>query len=159
LIRKARPSGFWVCGLAAKSGHSLAQPTAMLDTLANVRNKSEAEVLAFQSDVSFGSHSRHCSTDRQEGRSCRRAFQFRLQGMPVIHPLIVPDGQITESCPAPFAKIFSFSPDPNQQYIAHRPVPQRGARAIVTDAGRDAMDADSAARRPALEVDGEVVWS
>ena len=92
-------------------------------------------------------------------RAYRRAFQFRLQGMPVIHPLIVPDGQISESCPAPIAKIFSFSPDPNQQYIAHRPVPQRGARAIVTDAGRDAMDADSAARRPALEVDGEVVWS
>jgi hypothetical protein len=64
--------------------------------------------------------------------------------MPVIHPLIVPDGQITESCPAPFAKIFSFSPDPNQQYIARRPVPQRGARAIVTDAGRDAVDTDGA---------------
>jgi hypothetical protein len=63
----------------------------------------------------------------------------------VIHPLIVADdGQITESCPAPFAKIFRFAADPNQQYIAHRPVPQRGARAIVTDAGRDAMDTDSA---------------
>jgi hypothetical protein len=37
-----------------------------------------------------------------------------------------PDGQITESCPAPFAKIFSFAPDPNQFTESHRPVPQRG---------------------------------
>jgi hypothetical protein len=64
--------------------------------------------------------------------------------MPAIHPLIVPDGQISESCPVPFAKIFGFAADPNQQYIAHRPVPQRGARAIVTDAGRDAVDIDGA---------------
>jgi hypothetical protein len=56
----------------------------------------------------------------------------------------VPDGQISESCPVPFAKIFGFAADPNQQYIAHRPVPQRGARAIVTDAGRDAVDIDGA---------------
>jgi hypothetical protein len=62
-------------------------------------------------------------------------------------------------CPAPVAKIFPFPPDPNHFYIRRRPVPQRGARAIVTDAGRDAVDADSAVRRPALEVDGEVVWS
>jgi hypothetical protein len=61
----------------------------------------------------------------------------------------LPDGQISgaiyrSSCPAPFAKIFPFAPDPNQQYIVHRPVPQRGARAIVTNAERDAVDADSA---------------
>jgi hypothetical protein len=87
-----------------------------------------------------------CSTDRQEGRACRQAFQFRLQGMPVIHPRIAPNGQITESCPAPFAKKFRFALTPNQQYIAHRPIPQRGARAIVTDAGRDAMDTDGAVK-------------
>src|ERR1700731_2229728 len=29
-------------------------------------------------------------------------------------------------CPAPFAKIFPFRLDPNQQYIPRRPVPQRG---------------------------------
>jgi hypothetical protein len=28
--------------------------------------------------------------------------------------------------PVPFAKIFPFSPDPNQIYIAYRLVPQRG---------------------------------
>jgi hypothetical protein len=80
-------------------------------------------------------------------------------GAPSIFARSPPDGQITESCPAPFAKIFSFAPDPNQFTESHRLVPQRGARAIVTDAGRDAVDTDSAARRPALEVDGEVVWS
>jgi hypothetical protein len=63
----------------------------------------EAEVLASQSDVSFGSYSKHCSTDR-EGRAYRRAFQFRLQAMPVIHPLIVPDGQITEWLSSPLGK-------------------------------------------------------
>jgi hypothetical protein len=57
---------------------------------------------------------------------------------------IVPDGQITESCPAPFAKKFRFALTPNQHYIPRRLVPQRGARAIVTDAGRDAVDIDGA---------------
>src|SRR5882757_9870320 len=47
-------------------------------------------------------------------------------------------------CPVAFAKIFPFSLDPNQNYIPRRPVPQRGARAIVTDAGRDAVDIDGA---------------
>src|SRR5258707_7675732 len=42
--------------------------------------------------------------------------------------------------PAPFAKIFSFSSDPNQFTDSHRPVPQRGV-AHVTDVGRDAVDA------------------
>src|SRR5712664_1495948 len=65
----------------------------------------------------------------------------------------LPDGQITESCPAPFAKIFHFALTPNQQYIAHRPVPQRGAGAIVTDAGRDAVDTDGA------EDDRRVRWT
>jgi hypothetical protein len=60
---------------------------------------------------------------------------------------------------SPSAKIYCFALTPNHFYIPRRPVPQRGARAIVTNAGRDAMDADSAVRRPALEVDGEVVWS
>src|SRR6266852_8441426 len=46
---------------------------------------SEAEVLASQSDVSFGLHSRHCSTDRQEGRvPLPPSLPIpRLQGMPV----------------------------------------------------------------------------
>ena len=30
------------------------------------------------------------------------------------------------ACPAPFAKIFRFGPDPNHFYIDHRPVPREG---------------------------------
>ena len=44
-------------------------------------------------------------------------------------------------CPAPLAKRISFSPDPNQIYIHCRPVPREGRIAIVTDVGRDAVDA------------------
>jgi hypothetical protein len=42
---------------------------------------------------------------------------------------------------APRSKIFRFAFDPNQQYIAPRPVPHEGRLAIVTDAERDAVDA------------------
>jgi hypothetical protein len=70
---------------------------------------------------------------------CSAGFEWH-----VCDSVAQPDGQISESCPAPIAKIFCFAADPNQQYIAHRPVPQRGARAIVTDAGRDAVDTDGA---------------
>src|SRR5712692_7395267 len=45
------------------------------------------------------------------------------------------------SCPAPFAKIFRFRPDPNQIHNSRRLVPHEGRIAIVTDAGRDAVDA------------------
>jgi hypothetical protein len=55
--------------------------------------------------------------------------------------LIVPDGQITICCLAPFAKIFGFSLYPNHFYIPRRLVPLEGRIAIVTDAGRDAVDA------------------
>src|ERR1700687_3796535 len=45
--------------------------------------------------------------------------------------LILPDGQISRvrqfGCPAPFAKIFPFRPDPNQMHIHCRLVPTRGA--------------------------------
>src|ERR1700687_1167757 len=43
--------------------------------------------------------------------------------------------------PAPFAKIIPFAADPNQLHILHRLVPLEGRIAIVTDAGRDAVDA------------------
>ena len=45
------------------------------------------------------------------------------------------------SCLAPLEKIFCFVPDPNQFTDLHRPVPLEGRIAIVTDAGRDAVDA------------------
>jgi hypothetical protein len=40
-----------------------------------------------------------------------------------------------------------------------RPVPLEGRLAIVTNAGRDAVDADGAADERAHLADGEVVWS
>jgi hypothetical protein len=64
----------------------------------------------------------------------------------------VPDGQISrvpvqpqlQKFPAPFAKIFLFFRTPNQKYMIRRLVPLEGRIAIVTDAGRDAVDAGSA---------------
>ena len=59
--------------------------------------------------------------------------------------LILPDGQITsdfqKSCQALFAKIFCFAPDPNQFTDSPRLVPQEGRSRVVTNAGRDAVDA------------------
>jgi hypothetical protein len=43
-------------------------------------------------------------------------------------------------------------------YIYRHPVPQEGRLAIVTDAGRDAVDAEAPLTNGA-EADGEVVWS
>jgi hypothetical protein len=43
--------------------------------------------------------------------------------------------------PAPLRKIFSFAREPNQFTDSRRPVPIEGRLAIVTNAGRDAMDA------------------
>ena len=45
---------------------------------------------------------------------------------------------------SPFAKIFRFTSDPNHLHIFRRLVPHKGRIAIVTDAGRDAVDAGSA---------------
>jgi len=47
-------------------------------------------------------------------------------------------------CPAPFEKIFWFSETANQFYIRSHPVPHRGALRNVTNAERDAVDADGA---------------
>src|ERR1035437_5474351 len=44
----------------------------------------------------------------------------------------------------PFAKIFLFSRYPNHFYIRRRSVPLEGRIAIVTDAGRNAVDAGGA---------------
>ena len=60
--------------------------------------------------------------------------------------------------PVPSEKIILFSPDPNHFTYYRRLVPPEGRLAIVTDAGRDAVDADGALTN-ALEADGEAVWS
>jgi len=55
----------------------------------------------------------------------------------------LPDGQISHSRVQPhLQKDFLFSPDPNHFTYYGRPVPPEGRLAIVTDAGRDAVDAD-----------------
>jgi hypothetical protein len=50
----------------------------------------------------------------------------------------------TRGCQALFVKIFCFSEDPNHLYISRRPAPPKGRIAVVTDAGRDAVDAGGA---------------
>ena len=62
------------------------------------------------------------------------------------------------ACPAPFAKIFLFFRNPNQFYIRDRPVPKEGRVAIVTAAGRDAVDAEAPITN-GVEADGKDVWS
>jgi hypothetical protein len=47
-------------------------------------------------------------------------------------------------CPVLFPKIFPFPFDPNHFYKPRRLVPHEGRIAIVTDAGRDAVDAGGA---------------
>jgi hypothetical protein len=66
-------------------------------------------------------------------------------------------GNIRSLCPAPFAKIFWFSEDPNHLIIV-TVLSHRGAAEIVTDAGQDAVDASGAKDEGAFLVDGEVVW-
>jgi hypothetical protein len=78
----------------------------------------------------------------------------------------LPDGQITDSCPAPLRKIFRFSANPNQLYKSRHPVPREGRFAVVTDVGcgmrwtrqRQARWSNSA-RTNGAEAYGEVVWS
>src|SRR5881396_3893469 len=41
----------------------------------------------------------------------------------------------------PIAKIFRFAPEANQFTDSHRPVPLEGRSRVVTNAGRDAVDA------------------
>src|SRR5712671_3385659 len=60
-------------------------------------------------------------------------------------------------CPAPFAKIFLFSSDPNQFTDSLIPFRQRGV-AHVINVGRDAVDAGSARDERGLLAYGEVVW-
>jgi hypothetical protein len=55
---------------------------------------------------------------------------------------VEPD-QADLGCPVPFAKIFLFSRNPNHFYIFAIPSHSEGRFAIVTDVGRDAVDADA----------------
>ena len=63
-----------------------------------------------------------------------------------IFPLrsIDPTGKSAKLCPAPRAKTFRFNICANQLHVRRRPAPLKGRFAIVTDAGRDAVDAEGA---------------
>src|ERR1700688_2595538 len=64
------------------------------------------------------------------------------------------------ACPAPFAKIFSFSSAANHFTVLRHPALTRGAyRDRHGRWVRDAMDAGDVKRRMTLRADGEVVWS
>src|SRR6266404_3476151 len=56
-------------------------------------------------------------------------------------PFFCPTGKSVNCCLPPFAKIFLFRLYPNHFYIHRRLAPLQGRIAIVTDAGRDAVDA------------------
>jgi hypothetical protein len=73
--------------------------------------------------------------------------------------LICPTGcRMIFLCPAPLAKIFRFPRRANHLYKFAPSRPTEGRHAIVTAAGRDAVDADALLTNGA-EADGEVVWS
>ena len=56
------------------------------------------------------------------------------------------------------AQIFLFPKIRNYVLFAPSRLGKRGVR-VVTNVGRDAVDAGSVARRAAVRADGEVVWS
>jgi hypothetical protein len=56
----------------------------------------------------------------------------------------LPDGQITEFLSSPLAKNISLSPSGKSNLPLAPSRPTEGRLAIVTDAGRDAVDADGA---------------
>jgi hypothetical protein len=71
----------------------------------------------------------------------------------------LPDGQISDLPVQPLLqKYFLFAPNPNHFTYYCRLVPFEGRLAIVTDAGRDAVDVDAPITNGA-EADGEIVRS
>jgi hypothetical protein len=70
----------------------------------------------------------------------------------------LPDGQISKNLSSPVCKNISVFQKCKSGYMICRPVPLEGRHAIVTAAGRDAVDADAPITNGA-EADGEDVWS
>jgi hypothetical protein len=73
-------------------------------------------------------------------------------------PTNLPVGQISKNLSSPVRKNISVFPKCKSDYMICRPVSLEGRFAIVTDAGRDAVDADALLTNGA-EADGEGVWS
>jgi len=76
--------------------------------------------------------------------------------------MTAPDGQITSSFPTasvqPLLKKYSGFQKWQISLYPHCPVPNEGRLAIVTNAGRDAVDADVPLTN-GTEADGKIVWS
>jgi hypothetical protein len=119
----SRQTNEWKNGYT--SINALSGSMAILDT--------KAEVLASQSDVSFWFAQQ---TLFDQFRGCKACRWKPSTDCPTGKSVVV-----ANSCPAPFAKIFRFPLWPNHLYIPRRPTPLEGRIAIVTDAGRDAVDA------------------
>ena len=88
---------------------------------------------------------------------CRR--QADAVFCPAIAFKLASSGKSANQCPAPSQKYSPFTSDPNHLHKSCRLVPPEGRLAIVTDAGRDAVDAGDVKRRMTLLADGEAVWS
>jgi hypothetical protein len=94
--------------------------------------------------MDVGSAQRRSVGDAQASHAIARPANQPIHLIPAVQP--------------PFAKIFLFFRTPNQNYTIRRPASLEGRFAIVTDARRDAMDADAPITNGA-QADGEVVWS
>jgi hypothetical protein len=71
----------------------------------------------------------------------------------------LPDGQISKKAvQSLLQKYFAFPVGQIISTSSPRPAPLEGRLAIVTDAGRDAVDADAPITNGA-DADGEAVWS
>ncbi len=84
----------------------------------------------------------------EHGRSVRTRARLRWTQQRHASPITAgqvgrfgPTGKSVNCCLPPFAKIFLFRLYPNHFYIHRRLAPLQGRIAIVTDAGRDAVDA------------------
>ena len=74
------------------------------------------------------------------------------------HPTICPTGKSVKIVSSPVCKNISVFQKCKPSYMICRPVPLEGRFAIVTDAGRDAVDADASITN-GTKADGEGVWS
>jgi hypothetical protein len=91
--------------------------------------------------------------------SCQ-AFQRTSIASP--RPTDLPVGQITparENLSSPRAKNISLFQKPESVVMFAPSRPDKRDVRVVTNVGRDAVDAGSVARRAAPAADGEVVWS
>jgi hypothetical protein len=87
--------------------------------------------------------------------------QTRSQGRRV-DGLICPSGNLracSENLSSPASKNISLFPKPKSDVSMVHPVPTEGRFAIVTNAGRDAVDAAASKDEGCWLADGEVVWS